>query len=129
MTPKSYTIGNFKAIGLPQTIELRPITLIFGKNSAGKSSIIQSLLLCRHALEKGNFNFTSTKRWGQTIDLGGFRQYIHRHDSSNDLQIGFTFERSTMEKENSAVESQVERRSRKLGRSLHLSAGAIARAS
>tara|TARA_R110002096_G_scaffold288244_1_gene481938 strand:+ start:7744 stop:9681 length:1938 start_codon:yes stop_codon:yes gene_type:complete len=112
MIPKSYTVGNFKAIGAPQTIELRPITLIFGKNSAGKSSVIQSLLLCRHALEKGNFDFTSTKRWGQTIDLGGFRQYIHRHDATNELVIEFQFRLSELEKSNSPVDSQVERQTR-----------------
>lgn len=109
MTPKSYTIGNFKAIGPAQTLELRPITLIFGKNSAGKSSIIQSLLLCRHALEKGNFDFTSTKRWGQTIDLGGFRHYVHRHEADRDVEIGFTFMRSKLEKSNTPLESAVER--------------------
>jgi len=109
MTPKSYTIGNFKAIGPAQTLELRPITLIFGKNSAGKSSIIQSLLLCRHALEKGNFDFTSTKRWGQTIDLGGFRHYVHRHEADRDVEIGFTFTRSELEKSNTPLESAVER--------------------
>jgi len=109
MTPKSYTIGNFKAIGPAQTLELRPITLIFGKNSAGKSSIIQSLLLCRHAMEKGNFDFTSTKRWGQTIDLGGFRHYVHRHEADRDVEIGFTFGRSELEKSNTPLESAVER--------------------
>lgn len=109
MTPKSYTIGNFKAIGPAQTLELRPITLIFGKNSAGKSSIIQSLLLCRHAMEKRNFDFTSTKRWGKTIDLGGFRQYVHRHEADRDVEIGFTFTRSELEKSNTPLESRVER--------------------
>ena len=109
MIPSSYTIANFKAIGPAQTIELKPITLIFGKNSAGKSSIIQSLLLCRHAIEKGNFNFTSTKRWGQTIDLGGFRQYIHRHDPSKDLTVEFGFRRTELEMTNSAGESEIER--------------------
>lgn len=109
MTPKSYTIGNFKAIGPAQTLELRPITLIFGKNSAGKSSIIQSLLLCRHAMEKRTFDFTSTKRWGQTIDLGGFRHYVHRHEADRDVEIGFTFERSELEKSNTPLDSAVDR--------------------
>lgn len=109
MIPESYTIGNFKAIGAPQTIALRPVTLIFGQNSAGKSSIIQSLLLSRFAMESGSFDFSSTKRWGQTIDLGGFRQYIHRHEMDRDLTIGFGFRRTKTEWANTALESQVER--------------------
>jgi predicted ATPase len=107
--PKAYTIGNFKAIGTPQTIQLKPINLIFGQNSAGKSSIIQSLLLCQHAMQNENFDLISVKRWGQTIDLGGFRQYVHRHDVSRDITLGFTFARTDIEVSSTAQESKVER--------------------
>ncbi|MDT8389640.1 MAG: hypothetical protein RRC34_03925 [Lentisphaeria bacterium] len=31
---------NFKGIGKEVTVPLRPITLLFGKNSAGKSSVM-----------------------------------------------------------------------------------------
>lgn len=40
----SFTVKNFKAIGEePVQIELKPITLLFGANSAGKSSIFHAL--------------------------------------------------------------------------------------
>ena len=40
----AFSIKNFKAIGNdPVRIELKPITLLFGANSAGKSSIIHGL--------------------------------------------------------------------------------------
>ena len=110
MIPTTYTVGNFKAIGAPQTILLRPVTLIFGQNSAGKSSIIQSLLLSRFAMEKGSFDFTSAKRWGQTIDLGGFRQYVHRHETDRDLTFRFEFRRTPIEMGSSALDSQVNRK-------------------
>ena len=57
-------IGNFKAFGPAQTIPLRPITLVFGPNSAGKSSIIQSLLLARHIQDTGKVDAhqTTTRR-------------------------------------------------------------------
>src|SRR2546423_920830 len=44
-------LGNFKAFAETQYIPIRPITLIFGPNSAGKSSILQSLMLMQHALD------------------------------------------------------------------------------
>lgn len=110
MIPATYTVGNFKAIGSPQTILLRPVTLVFGQNSAGKSSIIQSLLLSRFAMENGSFDFTSVKRWGQTIDLGGFRQYVHRHETDRDMTLRFEFRRSRIERESSALDSQVNRK-------------------
>ncbi len=33
-------IENFKGVGPRQTIELAPITLLFGPNSAGKSTVL-----------------------------------------------------------------------------------------
>jgi AAA15 family ATPase/GTPase len=47
-------IENFKGIGSPQAIDLRPITLLFGPNSAGKSTILQALHYLREILERGN---------------------------------------------------------------------------
>src|SRR5437899_13049360 len=61
----SITIENFKGISQPVKVALRPITLLFGANSAGKSTIIQARseehtselqslrhLVCRLLLEK-----------------------------------------------------------------------------
>lgn len=73
-------LGNFKAFAETQRIPLRPITLIYGANSAGKSSIIQSLVLARHALETGDLDVYRTSVGGEAVDLGGFRQYIHRRE-------------------------------------------------
>lgn len=42
-------VGNFKAFAETQRIPIRPLTLIYGANSSGKSSIIHSLILDRHA--------------------------------------------------------------------------------
>jgi hypothetical protein len=110
MIPRAYTVGNFKAIGAHQTIQIRPITLLFGKNSAGKSSIIQSLLLCRYAAETGSFDFSSTRHWGQSVDLGGFRNFVHRHNTSAEMTFGFEFERTHLEKNSTAADSQVARK-------------------
>ena len=73
-------LGNFKAFAETQRIPLRPLTLIYGANSAGKSSIIQSLLLARHALETGDLDIYRTALGEDSVDLGGFRQYVHRRE-------------------------------------------------
>ena len=49
MAIKSITIENFKGIGDAVTIPIRPITLLFGKNSSGKSTVLQAL---RYLCEK-----------------------------------------------------------------------------
>lgn len=49
----SLSIGNFKVFGPEQRIPMKPITLVFGANSSGKSSILQSLLLLKQTLNEG----------------------------------------------------------------------------
>ena len=49
---REYRLTNFKAFGETVTIPIRPLTLIFGANSSGKSSIFQSMLLLKQTLEE-----------------------------------------------------------------------------
>jgi len=51
MAITSITIENFKGIGDAVTIPIRPITLLFGKNSAGKSTVLQALRYLREIYE------------------------------------------------------------------------------
>ena len=79
-------VGNFKAFAESQKIPLRPLTLIFGANSSGKSSILHSLILARHAQETGDLDVHRTNVGGDSVDLGGFRQFIHRRDMSRRME-------------------------------------------
>jgi predicted ATPase len=72
-------IKNFKGIGTRQSIDLRPITLLFGPNSAGKSTILQALHYLREILERGNVDPDRTIAGG-LIDLGGFATLVHNHE-------------------------------------------------
>jgi len=72
-------IENFKGIGARQPIDLRPITLLFGPNSAGKSTILQALHYLREILERGNIDPDRTIAGG-LIDLGGFATLVHNHE-------------------------------------------------
>ena len=90
MSLTALRIANFKAFGAAQRIPLRPITLVFGANSAGKSSLIHALALAHHAVETGELDTQRTQIGGEAIDLGGFRQYVHRRE--RDRQVELTFE-------------------------------------
>lgn len=79
-------VGNFKAFADTQRIPIRPLTFIYGANSAGKSSIIHSLILARHALETGELDVHRTSVGGESVDLGGFHQYVHRHEASRRVE-------------------------------------------
>ncbi len=86
----SLRLGNFKAFSDIQKIPIKPITLIFGPNSAGKSSLIHGIALASHAIETGDLDVYRTSVGGESIDLGGFRQYVHRHNK--DLSVEWTIE-------------------------------------
>ena len=73
-------IGNFKAFAETQRIPIRPLTLIYGANSSGKSSILHSLLLARHVHETGDLDVHRTNAGGESVDLGGFRQYVYKRE-------------------------------------------------
>ncbi len=45
------TVGGFKSIVQEQSIEIKPLTILAGANSSGKSSIMQPLLLLKQTLE------------------------------------------------------------------------------
>lgn len=79
-------IENFKGIGAAQVIDLKPITLLFGPNSAGKSTILQTLHYLREILERRNADPDQTIAGG-LIDLGGFATLVHGHDLSRTIVI------------------------------------------
>ena len=92
MTLTAFSIANFKAFAATQRVPLRPITLIYGANSAGKSSVIHALALAHHAIETGNLDTQRTQIGGESIDLGGFRQYVHQRGRDRSLRVELGFE-------------------------------------
>ena len=86
-------IGNFKAFSETQYIPIRPLTLIFGPNSSGKSSLIHSLILAHESMKKGNLDIHRTEIGGESIDLGGFKQYVYNRDA--DRRVDWAIELDT----------------------------------
>lgn len=89
-------LGNFKAFGKTQKIPLKPITLVFGANSAGKSSLIHSLCLANEAMRTGDLDVFRTQVGGESVDLGGFRQYVHRRDTQARVEWGVDLDTAKM---------------------------------
>jgi len=83
---RGFSLGNFKAFGDTQSIPIKPLTLIFGGNSSGKSSIIHGLLLAKEAVRDGRLDLTKTRIGGDAVDLGGFRQYVHRREANRQVE-------------------------------------------
>jgi hypothetical protein len=87
MNITALTIENFKGISEPVRIEFKPITLLFGPNSAGKSTIIQALHYVREILERNNLNPYKCLNADESIDLGGFRNLVHNHDLDRRIRL------------------------------------------
>lgn len=85
-----YEVANFKAIGEAAKFELRPITLVFGPNSAGKSSLLHSFLLLKHIVEGGTPDVHRMSTGGDVVDLGGRHQYAHRGRAT--VETSWSFE-------------------------------------
>ncbi|AJY69761.1 AAA family ATPase [Geobacter anodireducens] len=87
MIIKALTIENFKGIREPVRIEFKPITLLFGPNSAGKSTIVQALHYIREILERNNVDADRSLGADESFDLGGFRNLVHKHDLSTRIRF------------------------------------------
>lgn len=79
-------VSNFKAFGRSTTVPLKPLTLLYGRNSSGKSSVIQAIQLLRQSLP-GESLITQ----GQHTDAGSFKTCVHNHDIDKTIHIGLTF--------------------------------------
>jgi predicted ATPase len=82
------SIENFKAIGDEQSIELAPITLLFGGNSVGKSSILQALQYLRSIVVESDPS-------GDGEVLGGFTNAVRDRDQGSGIIIGVEMQPSS----------------------------------
>lgn len=92
---REYRLTNFKAFGETVTIPIRPLTLIFGANSSGKSSIFQSLLLLKQTLEEAKNPATALLPKvpkGSLVDLGTYSDFVHRHETGRNFEFGARFD-------------------------------------
>lgn len=87
---KKIKLQNFKSFGEEQDIELAPLTLLYGPNSSGKSSIIQSLLMLKQTLEDRN-QHAAPSFSGELIDLGSFKAAVHKHDIKKDISLDIEY--------------------------------------
>lgn len=83
-------LKSFQGFKRQQNIRLAPLTFIFGPNSAGKSSVIRSLLLgkqnlLRQATPDSNFPWRFA---GEDVDLAGFSNTVYNH-TGEFIHLGF----------------------------------------
>jgi len=83
---KRLRIKNFKSWEDTGEMRLAPITVLFGANNAGKSSIAQLLLMLKQTAEDhDNASALNLGSQETRVELGSFAEIIHGHNKSNAL--------------------------------------------
>ena len=81
---------NYKAFD-DATVPIKPITILLGANSVGKSSIIQLLLLLQQTAKEDFKSYKSAlKLYGGTVNLGDGKNLFRKHITENPLKISFS---------------------------------------
>lgn len=89
----SLYLENFKGFAHKEdkkdnTIKIKPITLIYGPNSFGKSSILQSLLLLNQTVnEGGDYRDVCLVPEGEVVNLGTFREFLNKNATNEEVLI------------------------------------------
>lgn len=89
-------LKNFKAWEDSGNIRLAPLTVLFGANSAGKTSIPQLLLLLKQTAESPDRRRALQLGDGRTlVDAGTYDDVVHGHDVSRPLEftLGWSLEK------------------------------------
>jgi predicted ATPase len=84
------TLENFKAFQKLNNLKIKPVTILCGTNSCGKSSILQSILLMKQTLESKNPNQNLLLN-GRFTKLGYFEDIIYQKNKENEVKFVLDF--------------------------------------
>ena len=76
-------ISNFRIFDDEVTVRFRPITVLIGRNSSGKSSIIKFLLMLQQSMDPGRSQFLTAE--GDRVNLGVFAELRNSLTSKRSL--------------------------------------------
>ncbi len=91
MPVASIRLQNFKCFADSGKVPLAPLTLIFGRNNTGKSSVLQSLLLLRQTLDSPEYGPRLNLR-GPLYAAGTYADIVHQHRSQSHIEFCFGVE-------------------------------------
>ena len=87
---ESISLTNFKGFKRLENLKIKPVTVLCGVNSSGKSSVLQSILLAKQTVESQNPGQILVLN-GRYVHLGAFANIIFSRRLTNVLSLGFSF--------------------------------------
>lgn len=89
-------LKNYKAFD-EVTIPIKPLTILLGANSVGKSSIIQMLMLLHQTAEERGGSYSSAlKIYGNYVNLGAFENLFKGKKTDKPLRVCLSFSSSSL---------------------------------
>ena len=98
MTVTAFQLENFMGFAQsdpaekPIWLELRPITLLFGRNSSGKSAIIRALRLLKQSVKAGTGEHPLAFVTPTGINQGTYKSTVYQQDISRRISFSFRLE-------------------------------------
>lgn len=90
---RSIRIRNLRSIKDSKEIDLKPITLVVGSNSSGKSTFLRLFPLLR---QSSDTRTTSPILWnGDYVDFGSFEESVRRDADNQSISFTFSFDKQT----------------------------------
>jgi len=86
-------VRNFRSIR-EQTLEIAPITVIFGANATGKSSVLYALLTLKNIVLNPNQPVDAFFTYG-FLGLGNFKAVVFDHNEQNPIELGIEVDEIT----------------------------------
>jgi predicted ATPase len=100
------SINNFKSIGSLIEYELKPLTILSGTNSSGKSSFIQLLLILKETIDLDSSKHQFYLK-GDLFEVRDYIDILKGKDLSNKLSFSFDLSKSEFSKYGSRVEKSL----------------------
>ena len=90
---KQLRIQNFKGWKDTGDIRMAPLTLFFGANSSGKSSIGQFLMMLKQTIESQDRKIVLFSGSSDSaVNVGTYREFINDRDEKNALEFSYTWD-------------------------------------
>ena len=89
-------ISNFRIFDDEVTVRFRPITVLIGRNSSGKSSIIKFLLMLQQTAGSSGAQFLTTE--GDRVNLGAFPELKNSLTRKRNLSFELTTKSETVQR-------------------------------
>lgn len=87
---ESIRFKNFKGFEDTDDLQIRPITILIGPNSSGKSSLIQPLLMLKQTVDSRDVTSPLVVN-GSYVKLSNFESFVYNHELPREVEFSFSF--------------------------------------